>query len=112
VVLSSVAGERVRAANFVYGATKAGIDGFCQGLGDALVGSGVRVLIVRPGFVPTKMTAGRDKAPFSTTPEGVAEAVMRGLERGDEMVWAPPVLRFVMAVARHLPRPVFRRLPG
>jgi decaprenylphospho-beta-D-erythro-pentofuranosid-2-ulose 2-reductase len=112
VVLSSVAGERVRAANFVYGSTKAGIDGFCQGLGDALHGSGVRVLIVRPGFVPTKMTAGRDKAPFSTTPDGVAEVVMRGLERGAETVWAPPVLRVVMAVARHLPRPVFRRLPG
>ena len=110
VVLSSVAGERVRAANFVYGASKAGIDGFCQGLGDALAGSGVRVLIVRPGFVPTKMTAGRNKAPFSTTPDGVAEAVMRGLEKGDDVVWAPPVLRYVMAVARHLPRPVFRRL--
>ena len=112
VVLSSVAGERVRAANFVYGATKAGLDGFCQGLGDALHGSGVRVLIVRPGFVPTKMTAGRDKAPFSTTPDAVAEVVMRGLERGVETVWAPPVLRLVMAVARHLPRAVFRRLPG
>ncbi|MGH8992499.1 MAG: decaprenylphospho-beta-D-erythro-pentofuranosid-2-ulose 2-reductase [Acidimicrobiia bacterium] len=110
VVLSSVAGERVRAANFVYGASKAGIDGFCQGLGDSLAGSGVRVLIVRPGFVPTKMTADRDKAPFSTTPEGVAEAVVRGLEKGAEVVWAPPVLRYVMAVARHLPRPVFRRL--
>lgn len=112
VVLSSVAGERVRAANFVYGATKAGLDGFCQGLGDALAGSGVRVLIVRPGFVPTKMTAGRDRAPFATTPEGVAEAVLRGLERGAGVVWAPPVLRFVMMAARHLPRPLFRRLKG
>jgi len=110
VVLSSVAGERVRAANFVYGASKAGLDGFCQGLGDALVGTGVRVLIVRPGFVPTKMTAGRNRAPFSTTPERVAEVVMRGLETGADVVWAPPVLRWVMAVARHLPRAVFRRL--
>lgn len=110
VVLSSVAGERVRAANFVYGASKAGLDGFCQGLGDALHGSGVRVLIVRPGFVPTKMTAGRERAPFSTTPERVAEAVMRGLESGAEVVWAPPLLRGVMAVARHLPRAAFRRL--
>jgi decaprenylphospho-beta-D-erythro-pentofuranosid-2-ulose 2-reductase len=110
VVLSSVAGERVRAANFVYGASKAGLDGFCQGLGDALAGTGVRVLVVRPGFVPTKMTAGREKAPFSTTAEGVAEAVVRGLETGADVVWAPPVLRYVMAVARHLPRPVFRRL--
>jgi decaprenylphospho-beta-D-erythro-pentofuranosid-2-ulose 2-reductase len=110
VVLSSVAGERVRSANFVYGSSKAGLDGFCQGLGDALVGSGVRVLIVRPGFVPTKMTAGRDRAPFSTTPEQVAEVVVRGLQSGAEVVWSPPVLRWVMAVARHLPRAVFRRL--
>jgi decaprenylphospho-beta-D-erythro-pentofuranosid-2-ulose 2-reductase len=110
VVLSSVAGERVRAANFVYGSSKAGIDGFCQGLGDALAGSGVRVLIVRPGFVPTKMTAGRDRAPFSTTPERVAQVVVRGLETGAEVVWAPPPLRWVMAVARHLPRAMFRRL--
>ena len=112
VVLSSVAGERVRAANFVYGASKAGLDGFCQGLGDSLAGTGVRVVIVRPGFVPTKMTAGRTKAPFSTTPEAVAEGVVRGLEQGDDVIWAPPVLRWVMAVARHLPRPVFRRLKG
>ncbi|MGH9037325.1 MAG: decaprenylphospho-beta-D-erythro-pentofuranosid-2-ulose 2-reductase [Acidimicrobiia bacterium] len=110
VVLSSVAGERVRAANFVYGSSKAGIDGFCQGPGDALAGTGVRVLIVRPGFVPTKMTAGRDRAPFSTTPERVAEVVVRGLETGADVVWAPSVLRWVMAVARHLPRAVFRRL--
>ncbi|MGH9283521.1 MAG: SDR family NAD(P)-dependent oxidoreductase, partial [Acidimicrobiales bacterium] len=88
VVLSSVAGERVRAANFVYGSSKAGLDGFCQGLGDALAGSGVRVVIIRPGFVPTKMTAGRKPAPFSTTPEGVAEAVVRGLETGAGVVWA------------------------
>ena len=112
VVLSSVAGERVRAANFVYGSTKAGLDGFSQGLGDALADSGVRVVIVRPGFVPTKMTAGRKPAPFSTTPAGVAEAVVRGLETGADVVWAPPKLRWVMAVARHLPRPLFRRLKG
>jgi decaprenylphospho-beta-D-erythro-pentofuranosid-2-ulose 2-reductase len=110
VVLSSVAGERVRAANFVYGASKAGLDGFCQGLGDSLVGTGVRVMVVRPGFVPTKMTAGRDRAPFSTTPDGVADVVVRGLEAGADVVWAPPVLRWVMALARHLPRAVFRRL--
>ena len=67
VVLSSVAGERVRRANFIYGSSKAGLDGFAQGLGDALAGSGARVLIVRPGFVRTKMTEGRPAAPLSTT---------------------------------------------
>ena len=109
-VLSSVAAERARRANFVYGSSKAGLDAFCQGLGDSLVGTGARVMIVRPGFVHTKMTAGRPPAPMSTTPEAVAEAVLRGLETGAEVVWAPAPLRFVMSGMRHLPRPLFRRI--
>ena len=109
-VLSSVAAERARRANFVYGSSKAGLDAFCQGLGDSLVGTGARVMIVRPGFVHTKMTAGRPPAPMSTTPEAVADVFLRGLETGAEVVWAPPPLRFVMSGMRHLPRPVFRRI--
>ena len=112
VVLSSVAGERVRKANFVYGATKAGLDGFAQGLNDALVGTGARVLVVRPGFVHSKMTAGMKAAPFATTPEAVAAAVVKGLRRGAHTVWAPPVLRWIFAVMRHLPRALWRRVPG
>ena len=112
VVLSSVAGERVRKANFVYGATKAGLDGFAQGLNDALVGSGANVLVVRPGFVHSKMTDGMKAAPFATTPDAVAEVVVKGLARGAHTVWAPPVLRPVFAVLRHLPRPLWRRVPG
>lgn len=108
VVLSSVAGERVRKNNFVYGSSKAGLDGFAHGLGDALVGSGASVLVVRPGFVHTKMTAGMDPAPLSTTPDKVAEAIVDGLRRGKATVWVPPALRFVFAVFRHLPRPVWR----
>jgi decaprenylphospho-beta-D-erythro-pentofuranosid-2-ulose 2-reductase len=111
VLLSSVAGERVRKSNFMYGASKAGADGFAQGLGDSLAGSGVSVMIVRPGFVKTKMTAGLDPVPFSTTPEAVAEAIVRGLARGSDTVWVPGVLRGVMSVLRHVPRAVFRRLP-
>lgn len=111
VVLSSVAGERVRRSNFVYGASKAGLDGFAQGLGDSLVGSGARVIVVRPGFVVSKMTAGRDPVPFSTTPEAVAEAVDNAVRRGTEIVWVPSILRLVMAVLRHVPRVIFRRLP-
>ena len=110
VVLSSVAGERVRRTNFIYGSSKAGLDGFAQGLGDALAGTGVRVLIVRPGFVIGRMTAGMTPKPLSTTTEGVATAVVRALQRGHEMVWVPAALRWVMMVARHLPRPVFRKL--
>ena len=110
LLLSSVAGERVRKANFVYGSSKAGADGFFQGLGDRLAGSGVRVMIVRPGFVRTKMTAGMPDAPMTTTPDVVATAVATALARNREIVWVPGPLRWVMAAVRHLPRPVFRRL--
>lgn len=111
VVLSSVAGERVRRANFVYGSTKAGLDGFAQGLGDALQGSGARLLIVRPGFVRSKMTEGMKDAPLSTTPEAVAEAVIVALGKRSEVVHVPSTLRYLFSVLRHLPRPVFRKLP-
>ncbi len=111
VALSSVAGERARRSNFVYGSSKAGFDAFFQGLGDSLVGSGVGVMIVRPGFVRTQMTAGLPAAPLATTAEAVAEAITRGLARGAEVIWVPPALRAVMTVLRHAPRPVFRRLP-
>jgi decaprenylphospho-beta-D-erythro-pentofuranosid-2-ulose 2-reductase len=111
VVLSSVAGERARRANFVYGSSKAGMDAFFQGLGDSLVGSGVKVMIVRPGFVDTKMTKGMKPAPLSTTADAVAEAIMRGLARGSETVWVPSTLRYVMSAIRHVPRPIFRKLP-
>ena len=110
-VLSTVAGERPRRSNFVYGSSKAGLDAFAQGLGDTLAGRGVRVLVVRPGFVHTRMTAGLDAAPLSTTPEKVAETIVAGIASGAHTVWAPPALRYVMAVLRHLPRPIFRRLP-
>ena len=111
VVLSSVAAERARRSNYVYGASKAGIDTFAQGLGDALRDTGVDVMVVRPGFVHTKMTAGLRPPPLATSPDAVAEAIVRGLARRAEVVWVPPVLRVVMSVLRHLPRAVFRRLP-
>jgi decaprenylphospho-beta-D-erythro-pentofuranosid-2-ulose 2-reductase len=111
VVLSSVAGERARRANFVYGSSKAGMDTFFQGLGDSLVGSGVKVMIVRPGFVDTKMTKGLTPAPLSTTADAVADAIVRGLARGSETVWVPSTLRYVMSAIRHVPRPIFRKLP-
>jgi decaprenylphospho-beta-D-erythro-pentofuranosid-2-ulose 2-reductase len=110
VVLSSVAGERVRQSNFVYGSSKAGLDGFSQGLGDSLAGTGVGVMVVRPGFVHSAMTAGKAAAPLATTPEAVADAVADGLAAGRHTVWVPGTFRFVMAGFRHLPRPVWRRL--
>jgi decaprenylphospho-beta-D-erythro-pentofuranosid-2-ulose 2-reductase len=111
VVLSSVAGERVRRANFVYGSSKAGLDAFAQGLGDSLAGRGVDVMIVRPGFVRGRMTAGMDPPPFSTTPDAVAEAIVRGLARREQIVWVPRGLRLLMSALRHTPRALFRRLP-
>ncbi|MFE9398027.1 decaprenylphospho-beta-D-erythro-pentofuranosid-2-ulose 2-reductase [Streptomyces flavidovirens] len=111
VVLSSVAGERTRRANFIYGSSKAGLDAFAQGLGDALHGSGVHVMVVRPGFVRSKMTTGLPEAPLATTPEAVAAAIETGLRRRSETVWVPGTMRFVMSALRHVPRPLFRRLP-
>jgi decaprenylphospho-beta-D-erythro-pentofuranosid-2-ulose 2-reductase len=111
VVLSSVAGERARRSDFIYGSSKAGLDAFAQGLGDALHGTGVHVMVVRPGFVRTKMTAGLPETPLATTPEAVAAAVELGLRRRSETVWVPGTLRVVMSALRHVPRTVFRRLP-
>lgn len=111
VALSSVAGERVRRSNFVYGSSKAGMDGFYLGLGEALRGSGGRVLVVRPGFVRTRMTEGRDPAPLSVDADDVAAAVVRGVADGSDLIWVPAALRGVMSGLRHVPRALFRKLP-
>lgn len=110
VVLSSVAGVRTRPSNFVYGSTKAGQDAFATGLGHALVGSGARVLTVRPGFVRSSMTAGMPEAPFSVDPSDVGDAVADAIRRGRSVVWVPGVLRFVFGLLRYAPGFVWRRL--
>jgi decaprenylphospho-beta-D-erythro-pentofuranosid-2-ulose 2-reductase len=110
IVLSSVAAERPRAGNAIYGAAKAGLDALAQGLADAAVGSGVRVLVVRPGFVATRMTAGLKPAPLATTPEAVADATVKALARRCHTVWVPGRLRWLFALLRHTPRVLFRRL--
>jgi decaprenylphospho-beta-D-erythro-pentofuranosid-2-ulose 2-reductase len=111
VALSSVAGERVRRSNFVYGSTKAGLDGFYLGLGEALRDSGIGVLVVRPGFVRSKMTEGRDKGPLAVTPEDVADAVVAAVKHRRELIWVPAPMRAVMSGLRHVPRSIFRKLP-
>lgn len=141
VVLSSVAGERVRRADFIYGSSKAGLDAFTQGLGDALHGTGVHVMVVRPGVVRPEpaaetvraaeaaraagtagaagavraaaefVSAPLEASPLTTTPDAVAEAIVTGLRRRSETVWVPGSLRAVMSALRHVPRPLFRRLP-
>jgi short-subunit dehydrogenase len=111
VVFSSVAGIRVRRANYVYGSAKAGLDGFASGLGDALHGSGVELLLVRPGFVIGRMTEGMDPAPLPSTPGQVADAVVRALHAHRSRLWVPGLLRPAYAVARLLPQAVWRRMP-
>lgn len=110
IVLSSVAAERPRRGNAVYGASKAALDSLAQALGDDLREQNVRILVVRPGFVHTRMTEGLAPAPLSTTPEAVARVVADGLESGAQTVWAPRALRWLMLVVRMLPRPLLRRM--
>ena len=111
IAMSSAAGERVRRSNFVYGSTKAGLDGFYLGLGEALREYGVRVLVIRPGQVRTRMSAHVKEAPLTVDKEYVAELAVTASGKGKELVWAPGTFRYVMMVLRHIPRPIFRRLP-
>jgi decaprenylphospho-beta-D-erythro-pentofuranosid-2-ulose 2-reductase len=110
VVLSSVAGVRTRASNFVYGSTKAGQDAFATGLGHSLHGSGANVMTVRPGFVRSSMTKGMQEAPFTIDVSDVAKAVANGLKKGSSVVWAPAKLRGVFALLKFAPDFVWRKL--
>jgi decaprenylphospho-beta-D-erythro-pentofuranosid-2-ulose 2-reductase len=117
IAMSSAAGERVRRSNFVYGSTKAGLDGFYLGLGEALREFGVRVLVIRPGQVRTSTTiahlkaTGAKEAPMTVDKEYVAELAVTASAKGKDLVWAPGPFRYVMMVLRHVPRPIFRKLP-
>jgi decaprenylphospho-beta-D-erythro-pentofuranosid-2-ulose 2-reductase len=111
VLLSSVAADRPRVSNYAYGASKAAADAYARGLRDALAGSGVEVMIVRPGFVRTRMTAGMDEAPGAVDPAAVSTAVADALRSGRAIVYVPGFLRWVMLILKLLPRPIFRRLP-
>ena len=111
IAMSTVAGERVRRSNFVYGSTKAGLDGFYLGLAEALREYGVRVLVIRPGQVRTRMSAHIKEAPLTVDKEYVANLAVTAAAKGKELVWAPAAFRYVMMVLRHIPRSVFRKLP-
>jgi decaprenylphospho-beta-D-erythro-pentofuranosid-2-ulose 2-reductase len=111
IAMSSVAGERVRRSNFVYGSTKAGLDGFYLGLAEALRDYGVRVLVIRPGQVRTRMSAHVKEAPLTVDKEYVANLAVTASAKGKELVWAPAAFRYVMMVLRHIPRSIFRKLP-
>ena len=112
VAFSSIAGARVRRPNYVYGSAKAGLDGFCQGMQDALQHTGVRLLLVRPGFVIGRMTQGMDPAPFSTTPDVVAQATVDAIADGKTReLWVPGTLRALAAIMQVVPRWLWRRAP-
>jgi short-subunit dehydrogenase len=111
VTFSSIAGARVRRANYVYGSAKAGLDGFCSGLADALHGSGVRLLVMRPGFVIGRMTEGMAPAPFSRTAPQVADATVRALRGKRSSVWFPWQVGALAVLMRLLPQFVWRRMP-
>ncbi len=111
IAMSSAAGERVRRANFVYGSTKAGLDGFYLGLGEALREFGVHVLVIRPGQVRTRLSAHIKEAPLTVDKEYVADLAVTASAKGKELVWAPAAFRYVMMVLRHVPRSIFRKLP-
>lgn len=110
VVMSSPAGERARRSNFVYGSSKAGLDVFYTGLTYALSDAGVKVTVVRPNFVHTKLTEGLKPAPMAQTPQQVAAAIVDGVRKGQEELYVPAQMRWVMFVLKHLPRAIFRRL--
>ncbi len=109
-VLSSVAAERPRGSNYLYASAKAGLDSYARGLGDALESRGVRVLVIRPGFVHTRMTEGLQPAPLSVYPPAVSDALVKGLTNRRSVVWAPPAVRVLMSVLRHVPTGLYRRI--
>lgn len=111
VALSSVAGMRVRRSNFVYGASKAGVDGFFINLGEALRGSGAKVLVVRPGQVRTKMSAEAGEAPLTVNVEDVAKATVDAVLSGKQSIFVHPLFEYVSLAFKFIPQAIFRRLP-
>ena len=108
--LSSVAGDRGRGSNLVYGAAKAGLTAFLSGLRNRLSGAGVRVVTVKPGFVDTPMTDHLPKNPLYASPERVARDVVRAIDTGADVVYTPWWWRFVMLAVRLIPERLFKRL--
>lgn len=109
-VISSVAGDRGRASNYVYGAAKAAVTALCSGLRQRLAPCGVRVLTIKPGFVATPMTAGFKKGPLWASPATVGAGIHRAMQRGSGVVYLPGFWRAIMLAIRLIPEPLFTRL--
>jgi short-subunit dehydrogenase len=110
VVIGSVAGDRGRASNFIYGSAKGALDRFLEGLTQKYDGTGVRIIRVKPGFVDTPMTAAYEKTALFVTPDKVAADIARAVAKGRRVVYTPWFWWPIMAIIRHLPWFVFRRL--
>lgn len=111
VGISSVAGERGRATNYFYGASKAGFTAFLSGLRNRLMKQGVHVVTVLPGFVATKMTEGMNlPARITAQPSQVADVIVRAVERRSDVVYVQPIWRLIMAVIRNIPESIFKRM--
>ena len=110
VGISSVAGERGRASNYIYGSAKAGFTAWLSGLRNRLHGSGVHVMTAKPGFVKTRMTDGLDTAQWLTSsPKCLAESVFKSYRKRRSVIYAGPIWRLIMAVIRLLPESLFKR---
>jgi len=109
-VISSVAGDRGRASNYVYGASKAALDAFLSGLRNRLAAHSIRVVTVKPGFVDTPMTAALRKGWLWASPDQIARGIVRALDGGAEIVYLPWFWRPIMAVVRALPERWFKRM--
>lgn len=109
-VISSVAGDRGRKSNYVYGASKGGLNIYLDGLRHRLHGSGVQVLTIKPGFVATPMTAHLPPSPLFASPKRVAADILRAVEKGKQVTYTPPFWRGIMLVVRNLPGFIFHRL--
>ncbi|MEE9602548.1 MAG: SDR family NAD(P)-dependent oxidoreductase [Thermoguttaceae bacterium] len=109
-VFSSVAGERGRKPIVLYGAAKAGLSAYLEGLDHKFRAAGLKTVCVKPGFVNTSMTAGLKPPPFAATAQEVAPSVLRAIDRGKPVIYTPAIWRYVMCTIRHLPRFVMRRI--
>lgn len=110
-VISSVAGDRGRRSNYIYGATKAALTVFLEGLGGRMHAAGVAVVTIKPGLVDTPMTAAIPKNFLFSSPERVGQDIHRAMARGTSVVYTPWFWRYVMLLIRLIPEPIFRKLP-
>ncbi len=109
-VIGSVAGDRGRKSNYVYGASKAALHTFLQGLRNRLAGKGINVITIKPGFVDTPMTAAFEKGPLWAAPETIAAGIVKAIERRRDVVYLPWFWRLIMLVVRTIPERLFKRL--